>query len=83
MTTMNISLPGALKEFIDTQVEMRGYSTSSEYVRELIRLDQTRQGEQRLSALMAEGLESGAARLADKKYWNGKRTALRKKHSPK
>ena len=42
MSTMNISLPEALKSFVDTQVAERGYSTSSEYVRELIRADQDR-----------------------------------------
>lgn len=31
---MNISLPEALKAFVDAQVAERGYSTSSEYVRE-------------------------------------------------
>ena len=40
MTTMNISLPETLKSFVDGQVVERGYGTSSEYVRELIRKDQ-------------------------------------------
>ena len=39
---MNISLPDALKDFVDEQVSQRGYGTSSEYVRELIRKDQDR-----------------------------------------
>ncbi len=34
-------MPGPLKEFVDEQVK-RGYGTSSEYVRELIRRDQDR-----------------------------------------
>lgn len=38
---MNISLPEELKDFVDEQVK-RGYGTSSEYVRELIRKDQDR-----------------------------------------
>jgi antitoxin ParD1/3/4 len=42
MSTMNISLPETLKTFVDTQVSQRGYGTSSEYVRELIRKDQDR-----------------------------------------
>lgn len=42
MSTMNISLPDALKTFVDEQVSQRGYGTSSEYVRELIRRDQDR-----------------------------------------
>ena len=43
MSTMNVSLPNSLKSFVDEQVERRGYGTSSEYVRELIRADQDRQ----------------------------------------
>ena len=43
MITMNISLPGALKSFVDEQSASRGYDTSSEYVWELIRKDQDRQ----------------------------------------
>jgi antitoxin ParD1/3/4 len=39
MSTMNISLPDALKAFVDAQVTQGGYGTSSEYVRELIRRD--------------------------------------------
>jgi len=39
---MNISLPDQLKAFVDEQVGQRGYGTSSEYVRELIRKDQDR-----------------------------------------
>ena len=55
---MNISLPEALKSFVDDQVSARGYSTSSEYVRELIRKDQDRQ---RLRGLLLEGAESPQA----------------------
>ena len=43
MSTMNISLPDALKEFVEGQVAEQGYGTSSEYVRELIRKDRDRQ----------------------------------------
>jgi antitoxin ParD1/3/4 len=42
MSTMNVSLPESLKSFVDEQVTQRGYGTSSEYVRELIRRDQDR-----------------------------------------
>lgn len=37
MATMNISLPDELKQFIDRQVAEGGYTSSSEYLRELIR----------------------------------------------
>lgn len=81
MTTMNISLPDVMKEFIDTQVQERGYSTSSEYVRDLIRNDQVRQAEQRLAALILEGLESGLAIPVNEAYWNSKRDDLKQRHS--
>ena len=58
---MNISLPDALKSFVDTQVTERGYSTSSEYVRELIRADQDRRY---LRDLLLQGaaIRSGVSR---------------------
>jgi antitoxin ParD1/3/4 len=80
MTTMNISLPEALKEFVDAQVQIRGYSTSSEYIRDLIRNDQIRQVEQRLASFMLEGLESGTAAVVDEAYWNNKRDTLKQRH---
>ncbi|MBI5440720.1 MAG: type II toxin-antitoxin system ParD family antitoxin [Deltaproteobacteria bacterium] len=81
MSTMNISLPDGMRRFVDTQVRERGYSTSSEYVRDLIRKDQIGQAEQRLAALMLEGLESGPPVPADEGYWRGKRAALLKKQA--
>ena len=42
MSTVNLSLPDSLKAFVDEQVSQRGYGTSSEYVRELLRRDQDR-----------------------------------------
>lgn len=55
MSTMNISLPEALKAFVDEQVTDKGYSTSSEYVRELIRRERDKE---RLRQLLLEGAAS-------------------------
>lgn len=52
MGTMNISLPDSLKAFVEEEVTRGDYSTSSEYVRELIRKEQDRA---RLRALVLEG----------------------------
>ena len=76
MATMNISLPENLKGFVDSQVQIGGYSTSSEYIRELIREDQKKKLEQRLSLLVLEGMQSGEAVVADAAYWNVKRQRL-------
>jgi antitoxin ParD1/3/4 len=70
MSTMNISLPEALKSFVDEQVNSRGYGTSSEYVRELIRKDQERL---HLRGLLLAGVSSKPAAAADGAYF----TALR------
>jgi antitoxin ParD1/3/4 len=56
MTTMNISLPEALKAFVDEQVAARGYASSSEYVRDLLRREREHAA---LAALLREGAESG------------------------
>ncbi len=66
MTTMNISLPVALKTFVDQQVTARGFGTSSEYVRELIRKDQDIQ---HLRALLLEGAGSPATAPVDAGYF--------------
>ena len=42
MTSLNISLPEALKEYIEGQVASGDWGTPSEYVRELIRQDKER-----------------------------------------
>lgn len=67
MSTMNISLPDALKSFVDEQVSQRGYGTSSEYMRELIRKDQDRS---RLRALLLQGVESAPGEPVDRAYFD-------------
>jgi antitoxin ParD1/3/4 len=62
MSTMNISLPETLRRFVDEQVAGRGYGTSSEYMRDLIRNDQDRQ---HLRGLLLAGASSPPATPAD------------------
>jgi antitoxin ParD1/3/4 len=59
--TMNISLPEDLKSFVDARMQAKGFSSTSEYVRELVRRDIERQAEERFKALIEEGLASGSA----------------------
>jgi len=75
MSTMNISLPDSLKSFVDEQVSQRGYGTSSEYVRELIRKDQDRL---QLRTLLLAGAASAPAAAADASYFEGLRNRVRK-----
>jgi antitoxin ParD1/3/4 len=40
MATMNVSLPDAMKEWVEGQARTGRYSNASDYVRDLIRRDQ-------------------------------------------
>ena len=70
MSTMNISLPDGLKLFVDQQVSGRGYGTSSEYIRELIRRDQDRE---HVRSLLLEGAASPATGPVDRAYFDSLR----------
>jgi antitoxin ParD1/3/4 len=45
-TRLTLSLPAALRKFVDEQVTAGGYSTAGEYVRSLIQAAQQKQAEQ-------------------------------------
>jgi antitoxin ParD1/3/4 len=76
METMNIALPKSMKEFVQERVSEGGYSSASEYVRELIRADQQRRAQDRIDALLLEGLNSGEPTLVTKEYWEQKKRRL-------
>ena len=76
MSTMNISLPDTLKAFVDEQVTERGYGTSSEYVRELIRKDADRL---HLRGLLLEGAASAPAAPAGAAPFDALRKRVRRR----
>jgi antitoxin ParD1/3/4 len=75
MSTMNISLPDSLKDFVDEQVTQRGYGTSSEYVRELIRKDADRL---HLRGLLLEGGASGPGNPVNAAYFESLKKRVRR-----
>ena len=66
MATMNVSLPDPLKAFVEAQVSEGGYGTSSEFVRELIRREQSRL---QLRGLVVDGMASGPGSDVDEAYF--------------
>jgi antitoxin ParD1/3/4 len=76
MDTMNIALPESMKHFVQERVSEGGYSSVSEYVRDLIRGDQKRKVEERIDALLLEGLDSGEPIPVTKEYWEEKKRKL-------
>jgi antitoxin ParD1/3/4 len=71
LTEVNISLPLSMKIFIDEVVAEGGYSTASEYVRELIEDAKRRKSQEEIEQRLLEALESGPATPMTKADWEG------------
>jgi antitoxin ParD1/3/4 len=69
MTTVTISLPESLKEFIDRQLATKGYGNVSEYFRSLLRDAQKQEEDARLETLLLEGLASGNDLPMTRQFW--------------
>lgn len=72
---MNVSLPDAMKAFVDEQVARKGYGSRSQYIRDLLRREQDRE---QLRGLLREGLESGPGRVVDLAYAEALRDSVRR-----
>ncbi len=72
---MNISLPNAMKIFVDEQVSQRGYGTSSEYLRELIRKEQERDA---LRELLVAGASARPVQEVNAQYFDELRNKAKK-----
>jgi antitoxin ParD1/3/4 len=69
MTSMNITLPEPMRQYIEDQITSGSYGTASEYMRTLIRDDQKRKAQERLESLLLEGLDSGDPIEATPEFW--------------
>ncbi|WP_111564556.1 type II toxin-antitoxin system ParD family antitoxin [Rhizobium sp. AN80A] len=60
MATMNVSLPDPMKDWVEAQTKTGRYSNASDYVRDLIRRDQSRNDKiAAMQRFVDDGLESG------------------------
>lgn len=78
MATMNVSLPGPMKTWVEDQTREGRFGNASDYVRHLIRRDQERQ--EAIAALQAEitaGLRSGPSEALDADSF---KTCMRERH---
>ena len=80
MRCLNISLPESMRTFVDEQTKRGGYGTASEFLRTLIRDAQKRQAEDRLEAMLLEGLDSGKSIEVTPAYWQEKKSRIPKTH---
>ena len=69
MSTVTISMPDTLKEYVEEQVRTKGFGNVSEYFRSLVREAQKREAQERLEKLLLEGLASPAIE-ATPEFWD-------------
>lgn len=79
METMNIALPKPMKVYVQKQVAQGGYSSVSEYLRNLIREDQQKDPAANLEKLLLEGLKGRGTKVTPK-WWEDFRAGILKRH---
>jgi antitoxin ParD1/3/4 len=84
-TSIQITLPPSLKEFVMAQAAEGKYDTPDEYVSALVAAERKRQAVERLETLIQEGIDSGPPIEANDEFWAKTRRELderlRKHHS--
>jgi len=81
MDTMNIALPQNMKQFVQQQVARGGYSSVSEYVRDLIRCDQKERARAALEAEVLKGINSGESTPMTDQDWQEIRDEIRNRRA--
>lgn len=80
IVTMNVSLPGPLKRFVDSRVASGLYGSASEFIREAIREKLERESRDAdvrdLPAKLLDGLSSGNPIAFSASYIKGKKRAI-------
>lgn len=76
MKTLNVSLTGPLREWIKAQVDSGEYANASDYIRDLIRHDQSQRNALRLALI--EGEQSGISQRKVKKIIHTAKAKLKR-----
>lgn len=83
MATMNVSLPDAMKDWVEGRTETGRYSNSSDYVRDLIRRDQEREAKiKAMQKLIDEAIEGGESELSVEEIFDCVRQRARENAGP-
>jgi antitoxin ParD1/3/4 len=78
MATLNLSLPDAMKAWIEAQTKGGRYNNASEYVRDLIRRDQSeREKLERLQTAINQGRRSGISNRTPEEILTAAKAELR------
>lgn len=76
-TTLNVSLPEALKRFVEEEVARGGYGSASEFVREILRDELKRRAHDELERKLLEGLASKPKLMTPSRWKDLRKRALR------
>ncbi|WP_210187341.1 type II toxin-antitoxin system ParD family antitoxin [Methylobacterium sp. 13MFTsu3.1M2] len=83
MASMNVSLPEAMKAWVEAQADTDRYANASDYVRDLIRRDQERLAKLvDLQRLIDEGLARGVSDRSEQDIRQLGRTRLAARPEP-
>lgn len=83
MATMNVSLPDAMKDWVEGRTETGRYSNSSDYVRDLIRRDQERNAKiEAMQRLVDEAIEAGESERSLEEILDDARRQARANETP-
>jgi len=74
MDALKISLPPALKNFVDEQLAAGNHKNPSDYIADLVLAERKRVAEQKLIQLMKEADDSGPATPVTAETWKGIRS---------
>ena len=80
MSTMNISLPDEMKNWVEDEVQQGGFASASEFFRQLVRDAKARKEnldrQARLETLLIAGVESGEPEKVDPQWWSSLRSEM-------
>lgn len=84
MATMTVSLPTQMKEWVESLTKNGEYSSSSDYVRDLIRRDKGNRNEamsmEELNELLEESIASGVSKLNMKEIFTEAQKSLQQQN---
>jgi antitoxin ParD1/3/4 len=74
-TTMNISLPAAMRKWVRQQVVKNGYGSANVFFREMVQREQALEAREKIDDLLTEATSSGKPTPMTRKDWERIRTA--------
>jgi antitoxin ParD1/3/4 len=76
MTSLNISIPESLSDYIESRVQDGHFSTASDYFYAVVREEQKRHEEAKLEKMLLDALETEDSIEVTPQYWKTKRQNL-------